>query len=109
MTLNELIEKSDLKVLTTTETDGKEVSDCYVCDLLSLAMSRVPEGSAWITVQANVNIVAVAHLTEASCIIIAENMNVESDVIDKANSNGIVILRTEKSAFHMAMEIGALL
>ena len=109
MTLTELIKKSDLSVLTTTAIDGKEVTDCYVCDLFSLAMSKVPEGSAWITVQANVNIVAVAHLTGASCVIIAENMNVEADVVDRANSNGIVILRTEKSAFQMAMEIGYLL
>ena len=106
MKLNEVIERLNCKVLTHTATDDKEVNGIYICDLLSLAMSKVSEGDLWITVQANVNIVAVAVLTEASCILIAENMNIEQDVIDKANAQGVVLLKTEKSAYDAAMEIG---
>ena len=105
MKVNEVIEKLNCKVLTDICAE-KEVNGIYICDLLSLAMTKVSEGDLWITVQANVNIVAVAVLTEASCILIAENMNVEQDVIDKANAQGVLILKTEKSAYEAAMIIG---
>lgn len=109
MKLNNIIEAVGAEVLTSSAIDGKEVSGCYVCDLLSLAMSKVSAGDVWITVQANVNIAAVAVLTEAACVLVAEGMHIEDSVISKADSEGVVILRTDKSAFDAAIEIGKLL
>lgn len=109
MTLENVIKAVEAEVLTKTATDSTEATGCYVCDLLSLAMSKVSAGDVWITVQANVNIAAVAVLTEAACVLVAEGMNIEDSVIDKANSEGVIILRTSKSAFDAAMEIGKML
>lgn len=109
MKLEDVIKVLDAKVLTTSPVDGKEAKGCYVCDLLSLAMSKVEEGDVWITVQTNVNIAAVAHLTEAACVVVAEGMSIEDAVIQKANSEGIIIARTEKSAFEASVEIGKIL
>lgn len=94
----------------TAETDvSKEITGGYVCDLLSLAMGKVQAGDIWITVQTNVNIVAVASLTEAACVLVAENMNVEESVIKKAESEGVVLLRTDKNAYEAAAEVSRLL
>lgn len=109
MTLDSIIKSVGADVITLTATDGVEAKGCYVCDLLSLAMSKVQAGDVWITVQANVNIAAVSVLTEAACVLVAEGMHIEDNVIDKANSEGVIILRTDKSAFDAAMEIGKLL
>ena len=46
----------------------------------------------WITVQTHMNIVAVAVLTEIACIIIPEGIQVEEEVLNKAENEGVVIL-----------------
>lgn len=109
MTLNDIIKATSAEVLTNADISTKDATGCYVCDLLSLAMSKVCAGDVWITVQANVNIAAVAVLTEAACVLLAEGMHIEESVIDKANSEGIAILRTQMSAFDAAVAIGKLL
>ena len=106
MTVDNLVKELNLEILTENSDLEKDIKGCYICDLLSLAMSKVQSQDVWVTVQSNVNIVAVAVLTEASCILVAEGMNVEQSVIDKATSQDVIILRTEKSAFDVAMSIG---
>lgn len=106
MTIKDIVAAVDGEILTTTQIDDIDAKGCYVCDLLSLAMSKVSAGDVWITVQANVNIAAVAVLTEAACVLIAEGMNIEDSVIAKANNEGVIIIRTEKNAFECAMAIG---
>ncbi len=109
MTLDSIIKAVDAQILTGTSESNIEATGCYVCDLLSLAMSKVSAGDVWITVQANVNIAAVAVLTEAACVLVAEGMHIDDGVIEKAESQGVVLLRTSKSAFEAALEIGKLL
>ena len=60
-------------------------------------------------VQTNINIAAVAVLTDASCVVVAEGMHVEDSVTTKASSEGVTIIKTQMSAFDAAMEIGKLL
>lgn len=105
MTTDKLIEVLNARLLTD-EGAVKEVTGCYVCDLLSLAMSKVQAGDAWITVQTNINIAAVSVLTDAACVVVAEGMNVEDAVIAKANKEEVIILKTDLSAFEAAMAIG---
>ena len=109
MTLNDIINVTSAEVLTDVDISSKEATGCYVCDLLSLAMSKVQAGDVWITVQANVNIAAVSVLTEAACVLVAEGMFRDDSVIAKANNEGVAILRTQMSAFGAAVEIGKML
>lgn len=108
MTAKNLAEELGAVPLTSVAGD-KPVQGCYVCDLLSLCMSRVQEGDVWITVQTNINIVAIAVLTELSCIVVAENMQVADDVLAKADEEGIMIFRSGKSAYELAAAISKLL
>ena len=56
MTVKELIEKTGFSVIHVAEgAEETEITKAYCCDLLSVAMSRVPEGAAWVTVMSNLN------------------------------------------------------
>ncbi len=106
MTVNALAEKYDLQVLSQGNTFSSELKGCFSGDLLSLAMSGVEKADAWITVQTNLNILGIAALTEAACIIVANNMNISDEVINKAKEEDICLLRSEKTAFELCCLIG---
>ena len=101
MTVREYAANNGFVYLSKGDLD-KEITGCYISDLLSLAMSRVEEGNVWMTVQGNVNIAAVAALTEPSCILIVEGQKVNEDTLERARENGITILQTGRSAYEAA-------
>ena len=78
MTVQDLIEKLDLSVLVEGELD-REITDCYIGDLLSWVMGRAPADSAWLTVMGNINSIAVATLADVSCIILVENAALDAE------------------------------
>jgi len=104
MTVSEFARKCGYEILSCVEkADKTEITGVYVCDLLSMAMARVKDGQIWITVHTNINIVAVAYLSNASCIIIPENIEVEELTIDKANEKGVVIIRAPHTAYEICI------
>ena len=63
MTLKNIIDKLDLKVLTTSQTlDAITPQGGYASDLLSCVVAGAQPGNLWITLQAHMNVVAVAAL-----------------------------------------------
>ena len=102
MKVSELIELLGLKLLTKPGFENREVTGCYIGDLLSWVMGKASPGDAWITIMSNINIVAVASLTGAACVILCENVSVEEEVIKKADSEEIIILKSEKTAYELA-------
>lgn len=105
MKVSELAEKLQLEVLTQDGDLTSDVTGCYIGDLLSWVMGRAMEGDAWVTVMSNVNIVAVASLSNVACIILAESVTPDADVLAKANAQGINILRSALSGFEIAKQI----
>lgn len=109
MTVNELISKTNLNILTDTGNLDREIKTCYIGDLLSWVMGRAPEDSAWLTIMGNINAIAVASLADVSCIVLTENANLDNDARQKAIDNEITILQTEKNSYVLATEIYELL
>ena len=106
MTVKELIEKTGFSVIHVAEGAAEtEITKAYCCDLLSVAMSRVPEGAAWVTVMSNLNTLAVASLTEAACVIIAEGAAIDEPVRAKAKQQDITLLFTELPVFDAALKV----
>jgi hypothetical protein len=102
MTLQDVIDQLQLRVLTqpldfstVTPTSG------YTSDLLSCVMAGAKKGAVWITLQAHLNIVAVAALLEMSAIIITEDAQADPATIARANAEGIVLLATDKLTFEV--------
>ena len=108
MTVNEMIEKLDLKVLVEDDLD-REVNDCYIGDLLSWVMGRAPADSAWLTVMGNINSIAVATLADTSCIILVENAALDDNARQKAEMHGVNILTTEENSYSLAVKISKLI
>ncbi|MFT9493602.1 AraC family transcriptional regulator [Anaerosolibacter sp.] len=99
--IKDLVDKYDFRIVTGEEHINREIRGLYCCDLLSWVMSHAKQQDAWITVQTHTNIVAVAALLDIGCIIIPENISIESETISKATEEGVVILRTPLSAYHI--------
>ena len=108
MTVNELKDKLNLKLLVEDDLD-REVTDCYVGDLLSWVMGRAPADSAWLTVMGNINSIAVATLADVSCIILVENAALDENARLKAEMHGVNILTTDQNSYQLAVAISKLI
>jgi len=108
MKISDVVQKLDLKIITQPNFEDREVAGCYISDLLSHVISKAQQGNIWITVQTNVNIVAVATLTEVSCIIIPEEIIVDEATVKKANIQDIIILSSSKNSYELAVGINEL-
>lgn len=105
MTLNDLVTLLGARPLTKNPDTGRELHGCYICDLLSYVMSHASKDNVWITVQTNINVVAVASLTEVGCVIIPENIEVEELTLQKAEAEGIILLSAPQTAFEIAAKL----
>lgn len=106
MNLQSIIEKLELTVFTTpTNFSGITPTGGYSSDLLSCVMAGAKSGHIWITLQAHLNIVAVASLTEVSAIIITEGATPDQDVIDKANEQGVPLLSTKLGNYQICGQL----
>ena len=108
MKVNGLIEKLGLEVLCEGDA-ARECEGCYSGDLLSWVMSRAKENDIWLTVMGNVNAVAVAVLTDCACIVLTENSALDDEAKQRADMQGITILRSDKNAYELSVLISQLL
>lgn len=108
MNVYDIAEKLSLQCVAGEDGISNDVTGCYIGDLLSLAMAKVEEGYAWITIQTNINIVAVASLRDAACVILADGQKPDENTAEKACEEGIPILVSSMSAYEIAKGLGAL-
>ena len=101
MNVGHLAEINDISALVMPSPD-REITGAYIGDLLSWVMGRAKEGDAWITIMSNMNIVAVASLTDVACIILAEGVTLDEQTLECAKAKGINILVSSLPAFETA-------
>lgn len=87
----------------------KEIFGAYIGDLLSWVMGRAESGNLWITIMTNINTVAVATLADISCIILAENVQLDSDALEAAKQKGINVLSSAASAYEIAVKASGII
>lgn len=109
MTVENLAEKCGLEIINGGESLKNEVTGGYCGDLLSWVMGRASAKSAWITVMGNENAVAVAVLAEVSCIILAEDAQLDESAATRAKENNVAVLKSKKGAFDIAVKIAGAL
>lgn len=102
MNLKTIIEKLNLAVLTEPQ-DFEDIipTSGYSSDLLSCVMAGAKAKSLWITLQAHMNVVAIAALLDVSAVIITENAQPEAATIAKANQQNITLLSTPMPTFEV--------
>ena len=101
-----MAEKLELTKLSGN-TD-KEVASCYISDLLSRVLGGCQSGDVWITVQTSINMVAVAVMTDVSCVILPEGLTAPDNVVAKANEEDLTIYTSNDSAYSLAVKISQL-
>lgn len=80
----------------------------YAGDLLSRAMSHVEAENLWITIMNNMNVIAVASLTEAAAVLLAEGVSLMPDAAQAAQEKGICVLSSEKTVYELCAAISAM-
>ena len=108
MTVSSLKEALHLTAVALPQGE-RDVLGGYAGDLLSWVMGRAQADDAWLTIMSNPNIVAVATLTDVSCIILCEGVAPDAGVASLAAEKGINLLGSESSAFSLSAQISLLL
>jgi predicted transcriptional regulator len=84
---------------------ARTIASVYCGDLLSHVMGSAPEGAAWVTVMNNINVIAVASLTDVACVIIAGGGTPATDVLARADEQGIAVFSSADQVFETALAI----
>lgn len=104
MTVRSLMKTLNFKEIVCPEPEA-EVTGVYIGDLLSWVMGRSSAGNAWVTIMSNINILAVASLTEASVIILAEDVKLDKEAAETAEKKGINIFSTALTSYEAAVKL----
>ncbi len=88
-----------------TITDPQEVTTCYTSDLLSDVIGNAQEDSAFITIQAHKNSVAVASLAGMPLIILCSNRKPIDDMVAKATEEDIQVVITQDNQFTASWKV----
>jgi predicted transcriptional regulator len=62
-------------------------------------MACAKKGHLWITLQAHLNIVAIAALTEVAAVIITEGAQPDAASITRADQQGVTLLSTSQTTY----------
>ena len=90
--------------------DGsREIDGVYIGDLLSWVMGRAQMDNAWITIMSNVNVIAVASLSDTSCVILAEGVDMTDDLLQTAEAKDVNVLRSELPIYETAVKLAGLI
>lgn len=98
MTVQKLTDEINLKIFHLAEP-ARPVTGGYCGDLLSWVMGRAGADCAWLTIMSNVNVAAVAALSDVACVVLTEGVEPDAPLLAKAQAQDINLLGTEQSTF----------
>ncbi|MBQ4168033.1 MAG: hypothetical protein II590_07550 [Clostridia bacterium] len=104
LTVDKLIEKLGLDVIELAD-GSREIKGGYAGDLLSWVMGRAQPDDAWVTIMSNMNVSAVAQLTDVACVIFAEGVAPDPEALNKAKMHGINLLGSRKGMFELCGDV----
>ena len=108
MTVERLVTDESFTPITLPDKD-REITGAYVGDLLSWVMGRAKADDAWITIMSNLNVVAVASLADVACVIFAEGVMPDGELIKVAESKNINLITSSLSSYEAAVKISGFL
>ena len=104
LTVEKLVEMMGLEVIEMHDP-SREITGGYAGDLLSWVMGRAKEGDAWVTIMTNMNVAAVAQLTDVACVIFAEGVDPDKEAVIKARAHGINLIKSKLGVFEICGEV----
>lgn len=109
MTVAEIAEALELRLLAGGKGLSKEVQSGYASDLLSDVVARAPRGCLWLTLQTHENVVAVALLVDAAGVVITGGREPEKSTCQRAEAEGMPLFSSSASTFELGGRLYALL
>ncbi|MEG1602088.1 MAG: serine kinase [Cloacibacillus sp.] len=86
----------------------RDITEAIAGDLLSFIMGVAREGAAWVTIQAHLNVAAVAVLKDLPIIIIAAGRKAPDDLLERCNTENITVLSVPESLYEVCAKMHAL-
>lgn len=100
MNLKQISDQLNLHLLTNQSGfDEMPVESAYTSDLLSCVMAGAKPACVWVTLQAHMNVIAVATLLEISAVIITEGAMPDQAVLQKANEQGVILFSSPETSY----------
>lgn len=109
MTVNELVEKLNLNVVSGQKGLNRVVTGGYTSDLLSDVMGHATEGQVWITLQTHKNVMAIASLKELAAIVLVNSHQPDADTKEQSDTEGIPVLSTNLPNFEITGKLYSLI
>jgi hypothetical protein len=104
-----IVNELELDRLTPELSDEDvEVSGGYISDLLSDVMANAPRGGLLVTIQAHLNVIAVAVHAELAGVVFASGRRPDDAVRRKAAAEGVRLYTTGASAFDVGGRLYAM-
>ncbi|MDO5563571.1 MAG: serine kinase, partial [Synergistaceae bacterium] len=107
MKISEICKALDADIQVKGDQD-RDITKLVAGDLLSFVMGGAPEGAAWVTIQAHLNVAAVAVLKDLPLIIIAAGRKAPQDLIDRCTEENICIASVNHSIYGVCRRMSEL-
>ncbi len=108
MTVQELVNATGFKALCLPDPE-REIKGAYIGDLLSWVMGRANADNIWITIMSNLNVIAVASLSDVSCVLLSEGVTLDDELIKTALQKDINVLTTSLATYEAALKISGII
>ncbi len=99
MTVEQLVKILDATVINEADF-SRQVADGYAGDLLSFVMGNAPSDTAWFTIMTNVNVCAVATLTDVAVIVICDGCKADDNLVAKSQMQKVNVISTKLDVYH---------
>ena len=108
MNVSDIVAALPVRVVAGADHLQNGVTGGYASDLLSCVMAGARKGNVWVTLQAHMNVIAVAALLELACVVITEGAALDSEALARADQRGVVVLSTEQGSFATVAQLSVL-
>ncbi|MFR5832980.1 MAG: hypothetical protein ACLUE6_03435 [Acutalibacteraceae bacterium] len=103
MTVSGLMDLLNAKAVHLADGD-REISTGYCGDFLSFVMGKAPADCAWFTVMSNLNVCAVASLTDCAVVVLCEGVNPDEALVEKVKQQDVNLLTTDFDVYNAALK-----
>ena len=105
MTIKEITNLIEGKVLCCEEKISSVVEFAFASDLMSDVLTIEKDNLILITGLANLQAIRTAEMSDIFCIIFARDKKIGIEIISLAEENGMVIIESPHSVFHISGEL----
>ncbi|MCE5257592.1 MAG: serine kinase [Chloroflexi bacterium] len=105
MKASDLVIELHAQVVAGAGNLDREVTGGYASDLLSCVMAAAQPGNVWITLQAHMNVIAIAVLLDLSAVVITEGVHPDAEVLARAEEKGVPVLLCPQGTFSAVAQL----